>query len=128
MMRWNVKWCGFAGMQQCLIVLVLLLWSGPLLSRYHVDYAYAPARWMTPICLVDDWQKSLVDDKGQLVYDFGPGPYARAKTVLSVRLANVKADFWNIVNTLGKVAMCIDLHIDRFLITFNFYHFSFCSP
>jgi hypothetical protein len=53
-------------------------------KAYSIDYTFAPTHYMTPICLIDDWQKSLVDHQGALVYDFGPGPYARPKTIISV--------------------------------------------
>jgi hypothetical protein len=49
-----------------------------------VDFRYAPARSMAAICLPDDWQKTLVTERGALAYDFGPGPYARALTEISV--------------------------------------------
>jgi len=39
---------------------------------------------MTAICLPDDWQKTLVTERGALAYDFGPGPYARALTEVSI--------------------------------------------
>lgn len=42
--------------------------SGSAQSR--VDFRYAPPSWQTAICLPDDWQKTLVDNKGALLYDF----------------------------------------------------------
>ncbi|GAB5535855.1 MAG: hypothetical protein Rubg2KO_21040 [Rubricoccaceae bacterium] len=57
-----------------------------------VDYRYAPAYWYTGIGLVDDWQKTLVDDRGRLLYDFGPGPYVRPKTTVSVGLKGVELE------------------------------------
>ncbi len=56
------------------------------MAQNPVNFKYAPAHWMTPIGWVDDWQKSLVDQTGALVYDFGPGPYARPKTRLEIML------------------------------------------
>ena len=38
-----------------------------------VDFAYAPPRWQTAICLPDDPQKSLVDKNGSLLYHYGKG-------------------------------------------------------
>lgn len=54
-----------------------------------VDYRYAPAYYHTPIGFPDDWQKTMVNEKGALLYDFGPGPYVRANTVIGV---GVKGD------------------------------------
>jgi len=55
-----------------------------------VDYRYAPAYWFTGIGLVDDWQKTLADDRGRLLYDFGPGPYVQPKTTVAVTLRDVE--------------------------------------
>jgi hypothetical protein len=49
-----------------------------------VDFRYAPATYLAAICFPGDWQKSLVNEKGALVYDFAPGPYARPLTEISV--------------------------------------------
>ncbi|MEW6510970.1 MAG: hypothetical protein AB1428_08445 [Bacteroidota bacterium] len=50
----------------------------------HVDYGYAPASHFTAICFPSDWQKTIVTERGTLGYDFGPGPYARPLTEVSV--------------------------------------------
>ncbi|MGH7456512.1 MAG: hypothetical protein ACRENG_34510, partial [bacterium] len=52
----------------------------------QVDFRFAPESYLTAICLPDDWQKTLVSEKGALAYDFGPGPYARPLTEVSVGL------------------------------------------
>ena len=49
-----------------------------------VDFTFAPANYLTAICLPDDWQKTLISEKGALAYDFGPGPYAKPLTEISV--------------------------------------------
>jgi len=49
-----------------------------------VDYRYAPAYYHTPIGFVDDWQKTMVNERGALLYDFGPGPYVRPNTIIGV--------------------------------------------
>lgn len=51
-----------------------------------VDYRYAPDYFHTPIGFVDDWQKTMVNEKGALLYDFGPGPYVRANTIIGLGL------------------------------------------
>jgi hypothetical protein len=53
-------------------------------------FPYSPAKWRTPVCFLNDWQKSLVDQNGELAYDFGPGPYAEPKTGISIGLKNEK--------------------------------------
>jgi hypothetical protein len=49
-----------------------------------VDFRYAPFGGFAAICFPDDWQKTVVTDQGSLGYDFGPGPYARPLTRISV--------------------------------------------
>ncbi|MBI4417788.1 MAG: hypothetical protein HY563_03360, partial [Ignavibacteriales bacterium] len=50
----------------------------------NIDYRFAPDYWHTPIGFPDDWQKSMVNETGALLLDFGPGPYVRANTVIGV--------------------------------------------
>jgi hypothetical protein len=38
-----------------------------------LDFRHAPPQWQTAICLPDDAQKSLVDDRGCLLYHYGKG-------------------------------------------------------
>lgn len=49
-----------------------------------VDFRHSPARHLNVICLPDDWLKTLVNEKGELAYDFGPGPYARPLTTVGI--------------------------------------------
>jgi hypothetical protein len=51
-----------------------------------IDFRYAPAESWTLICQPDDWLKSAVTSSGALAYDFGPGPYARPLTTITVRV------------------------------------------
>ncbi len=51
-----------------------------------IDYRFKPPIWHTPLGLPGDWHKPLVNADGALIYDFGPGPYARAATFVSVAL------------------------------------------
>jgi hypothetical protein len=49
-----------------------------------VDFGYSPATHLTAICFPADWQKTVVTERGSLGYDFGPGPYARPLTEISM--------------------------------------------
>ena len=64
----------------------ILLLSGSLISAQdrRVDFAYPPARHLTAICFPVDWQKTVVTETGSLAYDFGPGPYTRPLTEVSM--------------------------------------------
>ncbi|HUI11327.1 MAG TPA: hypothetical protein VL221_13435 [Bacteroidota bacterium] len=66
-------------------LLVMLLPAGqPRAQERHVDYAFSPARYLTAICFPADWQKTVVTETGTLAYDFGPGPYTRPLTEISI--------------------------------------------
>jgi len=41
-----------------------------------VNFRYSPRQYFTALCFPDDWQKSVVTERGGLGDDFGPGPYA----------------------------------------------------
>lgn len=49
-----------------------------------VDFKFSPANYLTAICFPEDWQKTLVSEKGALAYDFGPGPYAKPLTEITL--------------------------------------------
>lgn len=52
-------------------------------DKHQVDLRYAPAHYLTAVCLPDDWHKTLVNETGALCYDAGPGPYAATLTQVS---------------------------------------------
>ncbi len=63
--------------------LVVPLLSG-IAAEHRVDFRYAPHGGFTIICMPYDWLKTVVTPAGALGYDFGPGPYARPLTEISV--------------------------------------------
>ena len=69
------------------VAIILMLTAGSATGqKRQVDFRFAPESYLTAICLPDDWQKTLVSEKGALAYDFGPGPYAKPLTEISVGL------------------------------------------
>ena len=54
------------------------------------DPQFPPAHYQTIICMPDDWLKTMVSDQGALTYDFGPGPYARPLTEVSLGIRGTK--------------------------------------
>jgi hypothetical protein len=66
-----------------LLMLLFLFFISSAQDRI-IDYRYAPAYYHTPIGFVDDWQKTMVNERGALLYDFGPGPYVRPNTIIGV--------------------------------------------
>lgn len=70
-----------------ILVASAVLIAFPLRSQTSdrtIDFRFAPTNSFSLICLPDDWQKSVVTRTGALGYDFGPGPYARPLTTVSI--------------------------------------------
>lgn len=57
-----------------------------------LDYRFQPPVWHTPLNLPGDWHKPMADQDGALVYDFGPGPYARPLTRVGFQFAGEGAE------------------------------------
>jgi hypothetical protein len=64
-----------------------------------VDFRYAPAESCTLICLPDDWLKTAVRTGGALMYDFGPGPYGRGLTSITI---GVRGDSLRVIGQTFK--------------------------
>jgi hypothetical protein len=58
--------------------------SPPPLKKVMIDFHFSPEEYSTAICFPDDWQKTLATETGALGYDFGPGPYAKPLTTITV--------------------------------------------
>ncbi len=54
---------------------------------FTLDHRYRPGKWQTAIGLPDDWQKSLVDRSGELLYDY-PGSFEGFATRIDVELSD----------------------------------------
>ncbi len=76
--------------RNCLVVIALSIFSLSVVAQLRtIDYRFSPEYSFTPIGFVDDWQKTMVNDRGSLLYDFGPGPYVRPNTIVGIRLKGV---------------------------------------
>jgi hypothetical protein len=47
-----------------------------------VDFRYGIPTWNQPLGIPEDWHKPLANERGALLYDFGPGPYVQGLTVI----------------------------------------------
>ena len=54
-----------------------------------VDFRFAPPYWYSALGVPDDWHKPLANDRGALLYDFGPGPYVIPLTTVGVGVRGV---------------------------------------
>lgn len=75
-------------MKYTILFLLMVVTIPSARGQYTIDHAFAPPYWLTSTGFVDDWEKSLVDNRGSRAYDFGPGPYARPRTTVSVEVVS----------------------------------------
>jgi hypothetical protein len=68
--------------------LIALLLAGPAIAGREAANRYSAANWHSALGLPDDWHKPMADDRGALLYDFGPGPYAKPMTVVEFGFAD----------------------------------------
>ncbi len=73
-----------------LLVSIFLLNTALFGQQFIVDFRYSPANYLSALCFPDDWQKSLINAKGELAYDFGPGPYVKPFTTIGIGLKEKK--------------------------------------
>jgi hypothetical protein len=57
------------------------LHSAPSAPRV-VDFRYGIPTWHQPLGVPEDWHKPMANERGALLYDFGPGPYVQGLTVV----------------------------------------------
>lgn len=62
-----------------------------LAQERMIDYRFSPDYYHTPIGFPDDWQKTMVNERGALLLDFGPGPYVRANTVVGIGIEGMES-------------------------------------
>ena len=61
-------------------------------DSFVLDHRYKPGKWQTAIGLPDDWQKSLVDEGGELLYDY-PGALGGFGTRIDFELSEGQGEW-----------------------------------
>src|SRR5687768_3543558 len=64
------------------VVLIQLGVSEAASQERKVDLRYGIPTWHQPLGVPDDWHKPMSNERGALLYDFGPGPYVQPSTVV----------------------------------------------
>ncbi len=63
-----------------LVISAVSLLAEPASRR--VDFRYGLHTWHQPLGVPEDWHKPMANERGALLYDFGPGPYVKALTTI----------------------------------------------
>lgn len=64
------------------LVLFTALCSFAAAAERTVDLRYGIPTWHQPLGVPGDWHKPMANERGALLYDFGPGPYVQGLTVI----------------------------------------------
>ncbi|RKX45558.1 MAG: hypothetical protein DRP64_04520 [Verrucomicrobia bacterium] len=76
---------------------------------FVLDHRYKPGKWQTAIGLPDDWQKSLVDKSGELLYDY-PGALGGFGTRIVFELSEGSGDWISQALESPKVPVVTTVH------------------
>ena len=68
-----------------LVISTVGLFAEPASRR--VDFRYGLHTWHQPLGVPEDWHKPMANERGALLYDFGPGPYVKALTSIEASIA-----------------------------------------
>jgi hypothetical protein len=58
-----------------------------------VDLRYGMPTWHQPLGIPGDWHKPMANERGALLYDFGPGPYVQGLTVVELGAEGAPLEF-----------------------------------
>lgn len=58
-----------------------------------LDLRYGMPTWHQPLGAPGDWHKPMANERGALLYDFGPGPYAHGLTVVELGAEGAPLEF-----------------------------------
>ncbi|MDI1248570.1 MAG: hypothetical protein PSV13_06770 [Lacunisphaera sp.] len=64
----------------------------PAMER-AVDLRYGMPTWHQPLGIPGDWHKPMANERGALLYDFGPGPYVQGLTVVELGAEGAPLEF-----------------------------------
>jgi len=67
--------------------------SAALPAERTVDLRYGMPTWHQPLGIPGDWHKPMANERGALLYDFGPGPYVQGLTVVELGAEGAPLEF-----------------------------------
>ncbi|HEY0865323.1 MAG TPA: hypothetical protein VGD97_14545 [Lacunisphaera sp.] len=77
------------------VLLAVLAYSAvpALAAERTVDLRYGMPTWHQPLGIPGDWHKPMANERGALLYDFGPGPYVQGLTVVELGAEGAPLEF-----------------------------------
>ena len=66
---------------------------GAAAAERTVDLRYGMPTWHQPLGIPGDWHKPMANERGALLYDFGPGPYVQGLTVVELGAEGAPLEF-----------------------------------
>jgi hypothetical protein len=75
------------------IALFALLCTAAFAAERTVDLRYGMPTWHQPLGAPGDWHKPMANERGALLYDFGPGPYVQGLTVVELGAEGAPLEF-----------------------------------
>jgi hypothetical protein len=73
--------------------LFIALSCAALAAERTVDLRYGMPTWHQPLGVPGDWHKPMANERGALLYDFGPGPYVQGLTVIELGAEGAPLEF-----------------------------------
>lgn len=77
------------------LTFLALLCTAALAAERTVDLRYGIPTWHQPLGIPGDWHKPMANERGALLYDFGPGPYVQGLTVVELTADSAPLEFVN---------------------------------
>jgi hypothetical protein len=75
------------------IALLCVCITPVLAAERTVDLRYGMPTWHQPLGIPGDWHKPMANERGALLYDFGPGPYVQGLTVVELGAEGAPLEF-----------------------------------
>jgi len=76
-----------------LLIILSCTVSAVLAADRTVDLRYGMPTWHQPLGIPGDWHKPMANERGALLYDFGPGPYVQGLTVVELGAEGAPFEF-----------------------------------
>ncbi|MEO7598548.1 MAG: hypothetical protein ABIV50_06425 [Opitutus sp.] len=77
---------------RCMAALLFVVFVPATFAERVVDLRYGIPTWHQPLGIPNDWHKPMANERGALLYDFGPGPYVQPSTTVELSATGAAFD------------------------------------